>query len=290
MKWIEYEKDLNLFEEFNKEYKPMTQSEKYKCVRVLIEYFSKDSSWKISRLPDTYEQRREILRGLLNVYPVREIDVNILNMLHRLLLSEHEEKTIVDVNNLEEVEENIAIYRGDITNLKADAIVNAANSKLLGCLKPLHECIDNSIHSNAGPRLREDCNKIIEKQQHLEYTGQAKITRAYCLPSKFVIHTVGPFIHNEKPSKEEKKQLVSCYKSCLNIVKEIDEIKNIVFCCISTGVFGYPKDQAAKIAISTVRDWLEENTNKNIKVIFNVFSHEDEEIYKSMFRKLECKI
>lgn len=283
MRLNEYEQELDLFEKFNKEFEPMSQKEKYKYVRLLIDYFSKDSSWKVSKLPESYEQRREILRGILNAYPVKEIDDNIINMLHRLLLSESKENGIVEIEDLEKIEENIYMFKGDITKLRVDAIVNAANRKLLGCTKPLHNCIDNSIHSGAGPRLKDDCSRIIEKQGHIEYPGNAKITRAYCLPAKFVIHTVGPIVNNENPSKENEKQLISCYNSCLNIANEIDGINSIAFCCISTGVFGYPKYEAAKIAIDTVKKW--SKYNKDIKVIFNVFSHEDEEIYKDLLFK-----
>ena len=282
MNWKEYAEDLKLFEVFDKNLKPMTKSERYKCVRILMDYFSKDDISDKKILQDNYEQRRLAIRGILNMYPPKKLEPNIINMINRLLLSEYEDKNIIDCDELKEVDENICIFRGDITTLKADAIVNAANSRLLGCLKPLHACIDNSIHSNAGPLLREDCNKIIEKQGHLEFTGNSKITRGYCLPSRYVLHTVGPIISNFNPSKEEEKQLISCYKSCLNVTKEIESIHSIAFCCISTGVFGYPKEEAANIAISTVKEWMKKNKDKKIKVIFNVFSQEDEEIYRNI--------
>ncbi|RDY23682.1 protein-ADP-ribose hydrolase [Romboutsia maritimum] len=282
MNWREYAEDLKLFEVFDKNLKPMTKSERYKYVRILIDYFSKDDLCKVSKLPDNYEQRRQMLRGILNSYPPKKIEPNIMDMIHRLLLDEYRDKNIVDSKEIIEIEKDISIFRGDITTIKVDAIVNAANAKLLGCLKPLHTCIDNSIHSNSGPMLREDCNKIIEKQGHLEYTGGAKITRAYCLPSRFVLHTVGPIISDSNPSIEEEKQLISCYNSCLNLANEIKEIQSIAFCCISTGVFGYPKDVAANIAIDTVKEWLKNNKDRNLKIIFNVFSQEDEEIYKSI--------
>lgn len=282
MNWREYADDIELFSSFDRNFESMSEIDKKRCVKVLIYYFSKDNSWKVSRLPDTYSQRREILRGLLNTYPPRKIDQNILNLVHKLLISELKEKNLVNVNNLSEIEKGISIWKGDITTLIADAIVNAANCNLLGCLKPLHECIDNSIHSNAGPMLREDCNKIIEKQGHIEYTGNAKITRGYCLPSRYVIHTVGPMIRSNSPTKEQEKQLISSYKSCLNLANEIDNINNIVFPCISTGVFGYQKEKAAIIAVDTVKDWIKENSNKVSKVVFNVFSNEDEEIYREI--------
>lgn len=285
MNWIDYAKDIDLFEVFNKDVKPMSKSEKYRTVRVLIDYFSKEGIWNTKNLPDTYDARRNMLRGILNVYPPKEIDPVNLELLERLLITECKEKNTISVDDIPDVEKNISIFNGDITTIKSDAIVNAANSKLLGCMQPLHMCIDNAIHSAAGPRLRKDCNIIIEKQNHLEYTGSAKITRAYCLPSKYVIHTVGPIVSSLGPTKEQEKQLSSCYNSCLNIVKDIDNIKNIVFCCISTGVFGYPKEDAAKIAVKTVKKWMEDNSERELKVVFNVYKDSDEEIYRHILSK-----
>lgn len=284
MKWRDYADDVNLFEDFDKTIKPLTDEQRRKNINTLIAYFSKEVPSKIYNLSNDEIKPRDILRGLLNVYPPKEIAPEILNMLHNLLLIECEERELVDVNDIEEVEEGIAIWRGNITNLRADAIVNAANNKLLGCLQPLHLCVDNEIHSCADPRLREDCDKIIKKQGHLEYTGDAKITRGYCLPAKFVVHTVGPIVSGGQPSKEQEKQLLHCYKSCLNTIKEIDEIKNIVFCGISTGVFGYPKKEAANLAVSRARLWLKENPEKNLKVVFNVFTEEEEEKYRRIFK------
>ncbi len=202
MNWIEYGKDINLFSDFIKDIKIMNKSEKYRAVKLLINYFSKENILDIRNLPDTYKSRRDMLHALLDVYPPKEIDPVYLELLERLLISESKEKLVTNIDDIDEVDKNIGIFKGDITTIKSDAIVNTANSKLLGCMKPLHACVDNSIHSCAGPRLRLDCNKIIEKQGHLEYIGSAKITRGYCLPSKFVIHTVGPIILDETPTKE----------------------------------------------------------------------------------------
>lgn len=282
MKWIDYAKDIELFEEFNKEVKPMSKSEKYRAVRILIDYFSKEGNLNIKNLPDTYDERRNVLHGILDVYPPQEIDSTHLQLLDRLLLTESKEKNITNVEDIPEIQKNISIFNGDITTIEADSIVNAANSRLLGCMQPLHMCIDNVIHSSAGPRLRQDCNKIIEKQNHLEYTGSSKITRGYCLPAKYVLHAVGPIISAASPTKEQEKQLSSCYKSCLNMIKDIDDVKNVVFCCISTGVFGYPKEEAAKIAVNTVKTWMENNPQRELKVVFNVFKESDEEIYKKI--------
>lgn len=283
MNWRDYANEVELFDIFDKNLEPMSQVDRKKCIKVLTYYFSKNNQCSISSLSKESLERREILRALINTYPIGNIDSDVINLLHRLLISELEERNVVDVNELCEVRDKISIYKGDITTLKTDAIVNPTNSNLIGCLKPLHQCIENAIHSSAGPRLREDCNRIIDKQGHLEYAGNAKITRGYCLPSKFVIHTVGPVVRESNPTKEQEKQLESCYKSCLDIASQIEEIDTIVFPCISTGIFGYPKEQAAKTAVTVVENWLSNNHNKISKVIFNVFSDEDEEMYKNIF-------
>jgi O-acetyl-ADP-ribose deacetylase (regulator of RNase III) len=151
------------------------------------------------------------------------------------------------------------LWRGDITTLAVDAIVNAANAALLGCFRPGHACLDNAIHGVAGPRLREDCHRIIEHQGHPEPTGRAQITRAYYLPSRFVLHTVGPIVPDGRPTREQQIQLADCYESCLSVAAELG-LRSVVFCAISTGVFGYPKDEAACIAVDTVRAWTARHT------------------------------
>lgn len=186
-------------------------------------------------------------------------------------------KNIVDINNLSFNKDNIALYKGDITLINADAIVNAANEKLLGCFIPLHKCIDNAIHSYAGLQVRRDLLKVMEKQKNDEEVGKAKITKAYNLPSKYIIHTVGPQVEN-RVTKQNEIDLANCYYSCLKLADSLD-LKSIVFCSISTGVYGYPIAKASTIAINTVRDYLHK-TNSKIKVIFNLFSQSDYEIYK----------
>lgn len=170
------------------------------------------------------------------------------------------------------------LWRGDITTLAADAIVNAANAALLGCFRPGHACIDNAIHSAAGPRLREDCRRIIEHQGHPEPTGTAKITRAYYLPSRFVLHTVGPIVPDGRPTGEQRAELAGCYDACLNVAADLG-LRSIVFCAISTGVFGYPKDDAATVAVAAVRAWLERHPGTVDHVVFDVFSETDESVY-----------
>ena len=175
------------------------------------------------------------------------------------------------------------LWQGDITTLKVDGIVNAANSKLLGCFIPQHNCIDNVIHSSAGVQLRDECNRIMQMQGHDEAVGKAKITGAYNLPSRYVIHTVGPQIpYGSQPTVEDCEDLKNCYLSCLEIASE-NELESLAFCCISTGVFNFPQDLAAEIAVGTVNEYLKSNETSLKHVIFNVFTDSDYLIYKEYF-------
>ena len=171
------------------------------------------------------------------------------------------------------------VWRGDITRLSVDAIVNAANAALLGCFRPGHTCIDNAIHSAAGPRLRQDCARIIEIQGHAERSGDAKITRAYHLPSRFVLHTVGPIVGGGRVRPNDERTLVSAYRSCLELAAATPPIRSVAFCAISTGVFGYPKDGAAHVAVRSVSRWLRERPKTFDLIVFCVFSDADERAY-----------
>lgn len=285
MKWKDYAEDIKLFEKLNKTIKPITEEQKNKNIKTLIAYFSTDVPAKVYSSKEDLEPI-EKLKALLAAYPVKKINPEILSMLENILLLENDIDNAIDAEKIEEVEEKISVWKGDITKIKVDAIVNDANNTLLGNRQPFHKGVDSKIHASAGPRLREDCNTIIEKQGHIEYAGDAKITRAYCLPSKYVVHTVGPVVLNGAPSKEHEKQLLHCYKSVLNTIKDIEDIKTIVFCGISTGSSGYPKKEAAQLAVDRVRIWLKENPEKDLKVIFNVYDDEEEEIYlKTLNRK-----
>ena len=218
----------------------------------------------------------------MNVRPPMSLDEKFLQLQDEILSAEVEERGIVELENIPNAEKNIKLWQGDITRLKVDAIVNAANSALLGCFVPLHNCIDNAIHSAAGLQLRDACNKIMQKQNHAEPTGKAKITPAFNLPSKFVIHTVGPIISaNKKPTQAEENLLADCYKNCLELAKE-NNLKSIAFCCISTGEFHFPNERAAEIAIQTVKNFLRDN---NFTVVFNVFKDIDLEIYKKILER-----
>ena len=177
------------------------------------------------------------------------------------------------------VDPRIRLWRGDITTLATDAIVNAANSQMLGCWVPGHYCIDNAIHTFAGIQLRIECARIMEAQGHGEPTGAAKITRAWNLPSRHVIHTVGP-IANGQPTDTHRAQLASCYRSCLDLTAR-EGLSSVAFCSISTGVFGFPRDEAAQIAVRTVRTWLD-GRDGSVDVVFNVFSEGDEDVYRPL--------
>ena len=233
----------------------------------------------IEKIPDDEISQRKLLRALMNIRPPMPLDKNFLRLQDELLSAEVLERGIVKISDIPEVEPNIKIWRGDITRLEVDAIVNAANEKLLGCFIPLHGCIDNAIHSAAGLQLREACNKIMELQGHDELTGSAKITPAFNLPSKFILHTVGPIIPIERePTLDEENLLASCYESCLKLAVE-KNLRSVAFCCISTGEFHFPNLRAAEIAISTVKKFL---ATHELEIIFNVFKELDEKIYRKL--------
>ena len=223
-----------------------------------------------------YTSQRRLLRSLMNVRPPIRTSEEFLNLQDELLSVETAEKGIVDVS---ELNGRIVLWQGDITRLNADAIVNAANNKLLGCFYPCHGCIDNAIHSAAGIQLRLECAEIMSKQDYDEPVGTAKITKSYNLPCRYVIHTVGPIVQG-KLTDRHCRQLAECYKSCLLLAAE-NNLKSIAFCCISTGEFHFPNEKAAEIAISETIEFLE-NDNRIEKVVFNVFKDKDYKIYKKL--------
>jgi O-acetyl-ADP-ribose deacetylase (regulator of RNase III) len=248
----------------------------------------------IGNLPAAYESRRRLLHGLLNIRPPQPLDSGFLNDIDRLLQDETNRREIVDGGGLPVVSDTLParslknrnrlfLWKGDISRLRVDAIVNAANDRMLGCFQPLHNCIDNVIHTAAGPLLRQDCQSIMDIQQHREQTGDAKITRAYNLPSRFVLHTVGPIIGNEGVSDFQRHQLASCYRSCLALADQLPNIKTLAFPCISTGVFNFPREMATEIAILTVAEWLSSNPHHFERVIFNVYLQEDLDGYIQAF-------
>lgn len=235
---------------------------------------------EVERIPDDVTAQRKLLRALMNICPPIDFDENFLRLQDELLTAEVSERGIVKLEDIPNVAPHIKIWRGDITRLAVDAIVNAANEKLLGCFIPLHGCIDNAIHSAAGVQLRAACQKIMETQAHDEPTGSAKITPAFNLPSKFILHTVGPIIpDNREPTVAEENLLAACYKSCLTLAAK-HNLKSVAFCCISTGEFHFPNRRAAEIAVTTVKNFL---VTHELEIIFNVFKATDEKIYRELF-------
>ena len=227
-------------------------------------------------VPDDEKKQKELLRALMNVRDAKPIGAEFRAVQDAYLRREAFLKGIVSVYSLRPcaLDSRLYLWQGDITRLAADAIVNAANYTLLGCFIPLHNCIDNCIHSAAGLDLRWSCQEIMRR------TGTAKITPGYCLPAKYVIHTVGPIVDTGL-TDEHRNLLVSCYRSCLDLAAE-NGLENIAFCCISTGVFCFPAEEAARIAVKTVRDWLDSHDSSIKKVIFNVFGNRDKEIYEGL--------
>ena len=224
------------------------------------------------------QEQKDLLRSLMNIRMPAPLSDEFIKIQDEYLKQALAEKGITDIDSLAPVEEGIYLWQGDITTLKCDAIVNAANSQMLGCFHPLHNCIDNCIHTYSGLQQRNACHALMQKQGYEEPTGQAKITPAFNLPCKYVIHTVGPIV-NVSLTDEHKKLLKSCYLSCLKCAEE-NGLKSIAFCCISTGVFGFPKEEAAKIAVESVREY---KKHSDIKVIFNVFKDKDFNIYQQLF-------
>ncbi|MBQ1308215.1 MAG: protein-ADP-ribose hydrolase [Ruminococcus sp.] len=246
----------------------------------LIEYLLAERGERIEIPNDAYNQKR-LLRSLFNIRMPKETSEDFLQIQDGYLQEENRRKGITDIADLQPVQDDIYLWQGDITTLRCDAIVNAANSQMLGCFRPCHGCIDNAIHTFAGVQLRRNCNEIMQKQGHNEPTGQAKITPAYNLPCKYVLHTVGPIVSG-RLTEEHCELLKSCYLSCLKLAEK-NSCKSIAFCCISTGVFGFPQREAAQIAVDTVKEYKEEN-HSDIKVIFNVFKDDDYAIYNEILR------
>jgi O-acetyl-ADP-ribose deacetylase (regulator of RNase III) len=276
---------------------PLSPDERIEVVGKLIHWLANEGSGiSMKQILSDFGNQRQTLRALLNTREPKPIDACFLQQLNRLLQTETHEKETVTASTLEPVEETIrgmqgtngkklVLWQGDITCLAIDAIVNAANSQLLGCFHPLHACIDNAIHSGAGPQLREDCDSIIRIQGSPEKTGDAKITRAYNLPAKFVLHTVGPIVLKGTPlTNEQQAQLAACYVSCLELASRVEPIRSISFCAISTGVFGFPKEEAAQIAVRTVNDWIDKNPSRFDQILYCVFSEEDYCEYVRVFQ------
>ena len=257
----------------------MNQNERR--IFLIQELLKENKRYEDMEIPQDFEEQRALLRALMNVRIAKNVDDEFIKVQDEYLKEEIKRKGIVDIDDLKPIKDGIYLWQGDITTLRCDAIVNAANSGMTGCYLPNHRCIDNCIHSFAGVQLRLECDEIMTKQGYSEPTGQAKITKSYNLPCKYIIHTVGPII-NGKLTSEDCDLLESCYKSCLELAVK-NNLDSIAFCCISTGEFHFPNDKAAQIAVKTVEEFMKKETSLK-KVIFNVFKDMDKEIYRKLLK------
>ena len=266
----------------------MTQNER---LDYLVEQFKKDSGdYADLRVGNGGEEKRRVLRSLMNIRLPRELDDETLRVQDEYLRERAAEKGVVTVEDIPTTADSrISIWQGDITRLAADAIVNAANSQMLGCFVPMHTCIDNCIHSFAGVQLRAECARqmgILRAKHGRSYeqpTAVPMLTDAYNLPAKKVVHIVGPIVEG-RLTKELEQNLADCYANTLDLCAE-NGLKTVAFCCISTGVFHFPNDRAAEIAVQTVTDWLSAHDGQMERVIFNVFKDEDKELYEKLLAR-----
>ena len=257
----------------------MTQQERLRyLVEGLVAEYKEKHNEHID-IPMNEEEQFNLFRALCNIRPAGSMPAEWMKVQDEYLNVLAHEKGIVTINDMEERAPQIYLWQGDITRLSVDAIVNAANNQLLGCFAPNHRCIDNAIHTFAGIELRMACSRMIEYMDMPEKTGVARKTYGFNLPAKHVIHTVGPIIYDSL-TDIEREQLASCYRSCLELAHAYS-LQSIAFCCISTGEFRFPNEDAAQIAIDTVRTYLKE-TNSKIQVVFNVFKDIDYDIYDKL--------
>ena len=256
----------------------MNQSERR---NFLIQSLLEESrEYRGMQIPSDSTGQRQLLRGLMNVRMVKKSSAEFLNIQDAYLQEETAKKGVTNVDDLTPVQQGLYLWQGDITALRCDAIVNAANSGMTGCYVPNRRCIDNCIHTFAGVQLRLYCEEMMEAQGHAEPTGQAKITPAYNLPCRYVLHTVGPIVGGHL-TETHCRQLADCYRSCLSLAAE-NGLKSVAFCCISTGEFHFPNEKAAETAVATVKEFLAQKETSVEKVIFNVFKDRDREIYEEL--------
>ncbi len=255
----------------------------------LLEEFKADSDeYKNIEIPDNINHKKRILRSLMNIRMPKAMPKTVLKVQDEYLKDCAKEKGIVELSDIPVFKSGISVWQGDITRLRADAIVNAANSAMLGCFIPMHTCIDNQIHTFAGVQLREECNhqmkqlKLKHGKHYKQPTAIPMLTDAYNLPAKKIIHIVGPIVNNKLTAKLEE-ELGDCYKNTLDMCVE-NGLRSVAFCCISTGVFHFPNKRAAEIAVDTVERWLSEHPNAMDRVIFNVFKDEDKKYYEELLQ------
>lgn len=250
-------------------------------LRTLLDERPEYADWQI---PDSLSGRQRMMRALLNVRPPYPVSEDLIKAQDRELQRQLADKGMVALSDIMpcRVDGRLRLWQGDITRLQVDAIVNAANSALLGCFVPMHRCIDNAIHSAAGVQLRLACDRLMQAQGHPEPTGRAKITDGYNLPARYVLHMVGPIVRDTEPTPRQEQELANCYRACLALA-DAHDLQSIAFCCISTGEFGFPQRRAAEIAVGTVRAYLDATVATGINsVIFNVFKDDDLSIYRNL--------
>ena len=253
----------------------------------LVEAFKADSvQYKALQTPKDTDGKRRILRSLMNIRMPKKLDDSVLAIQDDYLQERVRENGIVELSDIPVIRDGLSIWQGDITRLAVDAIVNAANSQMLGCFIPMHTCIDNCIHTFAGVQLRAECNRQMN-QLRIKYgrdyeqpTAVPMLTDGYNLPAKKIVHIVGPIVEG-RLTKALENDLADCYRNTLNLCAE-NGLRSVAFCCISTGVFRFPNKRAAEIAVKTVSEWLDEHKGQMDRVIFNVFKNEDKDYYEKL--------
>ena len=263
------------------------KTEQEKRLSFLVEAFKADSEdYQNLQTPEDEEEKRRILRSLMNIRMPKEMSSEVLQVQDEYLKERADEKGVTRISDIPVIRDGLSIWQGDITSLAVDAIVNAANSQMLGCFVPMHTCIDNCIHTFAGVQLRAECNRQMEQLRRKHGSGYEQptavpmLTDAYNLPAKKVIHIVGPIVQY-KLTPELEEDLANCYRNTLDMCAE-NGLKSIAFCCISTGVFRFPNKRAAEIAVRTVTDWMQQHPDRIERIIFNVFKDEDREYYEQL--------
>ena len=260
------------------------ESEKDRLDTLLRALLAERPEYYGATIPRSVEGKRDMLRALMNVRMPSPLPPSLMALQDRELAAQRDEKGVV---TLEEIAPSplcprLRLWQGDVTRLAVDAIVNAANSRMLGCFIPLHRCIDNAIHSAAGMELREECDRLMRGQGREEPAGKAKITHGYNLPAKWVIHTVGPIVSGDHPTGDDRRLLAECYRSCMALA-DGRGLESIAFCCVSTGEFRFPQEQAAEIAVATVREYLGSHPGSTLSaIVFDVFKDSDYRIYRRL--------
>ena len=252
----------------------------------LVGEFKADSDqYKKLQTPKDTDGKKQMLRSLMNIRMPKAMSIDVLKIQDEYLRKRAVEKGIVRLVDIPEIQPGLSIWQGDITRLAVDAIVNAANSKMLGCFVPMHNCIDNCIHSFAGIQLREECNRQMNRlrikygKEYEQPTAVPMLTDAYNLPAKKVIHIVGPIVYY-KLTPELEHKLADCYRNTLDMCLE-NGLRSVAFCCISTGIFHFPNKRAAEIAVLTVKEWLADHPDQMERMVFNVFKDEDKTYYEA---------